>query len=42
MATVPLLAEAIRQGHLEEAAAQIGHIAEQESQAYAELSEIVA
>jgi hypothetical protein len=41
MATVPQLAQAIRQGHLEEAAVQMGRIAEKESQAYAELSRVV-
>ena len=41
MATIPQLAEAIRQGHLEEAAAHVGHIAEEEAQAYAELSRII-
>jgi hypothetical protein len=41
MATIPQLAEAIRQDHLEEAATYVDHIAEEEAQAYAELSRIV-
>jgi len=41
LATIPQLAEAIRQGRLEEAAAHLGHIAEAEAQAYIELSRIV-
>jgi hypothetical protein len=41
MATIPQLAEAIRQGQLEEAATNMGHIADEEAQAYAELSGIV-
>ena len=38
---IPLLAEAIRQSHLEEAAAHIRHIAKEEAEAYAELSKTV-
>ncbi len=41
MATIPQLAEAIRQGFLEQAAALMGRIAEEEAQAYTELSKIV-
>lgn len=41
MATIPQLAEAIRQGHLEKAATHMGHIADEEAQAYAELSRII-
>jgi hypothetical protein len=41
MALIPQLAEAIRQGHLEEAAAHIGCIARAEAEAYAELRELV-
>jgi hypothetical protein len=41
MATIPRLAAAIRQGRLEEAATLMGQVAENEAQAYAELSKIV-
>ncbi len=41
MTIIPLLAEAIRQRHLEEAAASFSRIAEREMQAYAELSKVV-
>jgi hypothetical protein len=42
MAAIPDLAEAIRQGQLEEAAACFGHIAAVEERAYAALSQTVA
>jgi hypothetical protein len=41
MATIPPLAEAIRQGYLEAAAAHIGRIAQEEAEAYRELSQVV-
>jgi hypothetical protein len=41
MAIIPALAEAIGQGRLEEAAIHIGRIAEEEAEAYRELSQIV-
>jgi hypothetical protein len=41
MAIIPLLAEAIRQGYLEAAAAHISRIAQEEGEAYRELSQVV-
>jgi hypothetical protein len=41
MEVIPQLAEAIRQCHLEEAAAHIRHIAKEETEVYRELSQIV-
>jgi hypothetical protein len=41
MAIIPPLAEAIRQGYLEEAAAHISRIAQEEVEAYRELSQVV-
>ena len=41
IAIIPLLAEAIRQNHLEDAAAHFGRIAQEETEAYTDLSEIV-
>ena len=41
IAVIPQLAEAIRQNHLADAAAHFGRIAQEETEAYTELSEIV-